>query len=74
MLEVAEAKILFGSTEETKEVQEERKSPFDGAVVSSAPVCNADDTIRALKIAKTASKTAARFVHPWVDHPKERLY
>jgi len=59
MFEVAEAKVFFGSTEETKEVQQERKSPFDGAVVSSAPVCNADDTHRALKIAKAASKAAA---------------
>ena len=59
MFEVAEAKVLFGSTEETREIQQERKSPFDSAVVSSAPVCNAEDTHRALKIAKSASKAAA---------------
>jgi len=57
---VAEAKIFFGSTEETKENQQERKSPFDGAVVSRAPVCDADDTRKALKIAKMASKAAAK--------------
>ena len=60
MSKVAQAKIFFGSTEENKERQEERKSPFDGTVVSSAPVCDADDTVKALKIAKTASKAAAR--------------
>ncbi len=60
MSKVAQAKIFFGSTEENKERQEERKSPFDGSVVSSAPVCDADDTVKALKIAKAASKAAAR--------------
>ena len=60
MSDVAQAKIFFGSTEENREEQQERKSPFDGAVVSSAPVCDADDTVKALKIAKTASKEAAR--------------
>lgn len=60
MSEVAQAKIFFGSTEENKEAQQARKSPFDGAVVSTAPVCDADDTLKALKIAKSASKSAAR--------------
>jgi len=58
--EIAEAKIFFGSTEETKEKKQERKSPFDGKVVSNAPVCDADDTVQALKIAKMASKEAAK--------------
>ncbi len=57
---VAQAKIFFGSTEETKENQQERKSPFDGVVVSRAPVCDAEDTLKALKIAKMASKAAAK--------------
>jgi len=57
--EVAEAKIFFGSTEATKEEKSERKSPYDGSVVSTAPVCDADDTIKALKIAKMAAKAAA---------------
>ena len=56
---IAEAKILFGSTEETKEIVSERKSPYDGAVVSTAPVCDAEDTKRALAIAKAATKAAA---------------
>ena len=58
--EIAEAKIFFGSREETKEEIQERKSPFDGSVVSTAPVCNADDTHKALKIAKKAAKAAAK--------------
>ncbi|RLA70418.1 MAG: aldehyde dehydrogenase [Epsilonproteobacteria bacterium] len=58
--DIAEAKIFFGSREETKEEVQERKSPFDNVVVSTAPVCNADDTIKALKIAKKAAKGAAR--------------
>ncbi len=58
--DIAEAKIFFGSSEETKEKIQERKSPFDNAVVSTAPVCNADDTVKALKIAKKAAKGAAR--------------
>ncbi len=58
--DIAEAKIFFGSSEETKEKVQERKSPFDNVVVSTAPVCNADDTVKALKIAKKATKSAAR--------------
>lgn len=60
MSQVAQAKIFFGSTEENKEIQQTRKSPFDGSVVSTAPVCDSEDTLRALKIAKAASKAAAR--------------
>ena len=58
--EIAEAKIFFGSIEETKEVLQKRKSPFDSAVVSTAPVCDAEDTVKALKIAKKAAKDAAK--------------
>jgi acyl-CoA reductase-like NAD-dependent aldehyde dehydrogenase len=58
--EVAEAKIFFGSIEETKEKQQERKSPFDGSVVSTAPMCDADDTEKALSIAKAAVKVAGK--------------
>ena len=60
MSNIAQAKIFFGSTEENKEAQQERKSPFDGAVVSTAPVCDVDDTLKALNIAKIASKAAAK--------------
>jgi len=57
--EVAQAKIFFGSEEATKEALSERRSPYDGSVVSTAPVCDAEDTIKALEIAKSASKSAA---------------
>lgn len=59
-IEIAEAKIFFGSTEDNKEEQQKRKSPFDGSVVSSAPVCDADDTKKALSIAKSAAKATGK--------------
>ena len=59
MSTIAQAKIFFGSTQENKTKQQERKSPYDGTVVSSASVCDAEDTIRALEIAKSATKVAA---------------
>ena len=75
--QVAVAKILFGSTEETKEVIQERKSPYDGAVVSKAPVCDAEDTIHALKIAQMASKEAAKSTLSqrilWLEDVAKRL-
>jgi len=57
---VAEAKIFFGSTEATKERLEERRSPFDKSVVSKAPQCDAEDTLKALKIAQEAAKETRR--------------
>ncbi len=53
-----EAKIFFGSTEATKEKLSERHSPFDNTLVSKAPVCDAEDTIKALKIAQNATPVA----------------
>ena len=53
-----QAKIFFGSTEAVKENFSERKSPFNGEVVSQAPTCNADDAKKALKIAQGALKNA----------------
>jgi len=55
-----EAKIFFGSTEETKDEKIERCSPYDGIVVSVAQVCSAEDTKKALSIAKQAAKVAAK--------------
>jgi len=55
-----EAKIFFGSTEESKKEKSERCSPFNGMVVSLAQECNADDTLRALNIAESATKRAAK--------------
>lgn len=55
---VEQAKILFGSKEESREIQQERRSPFDGSVVSTAPLCTVEDTHRALKIAQSAVQEA----------------
>ena len=55
-----EAKIFFGSNKETKDEVSKRKSPYDGTVVSTAPVCDADDALRALNIAKEAAPHAAK--------------
>jgi len=57
---VAEAKIWFGSAQESRNEVEERQSPFDGSVVSTAPKCRADDAVKALEIAKNAAKEAAK--------------
>jgi len=59
MSNIAQAKIFFGSKEENKTTQQERKSPYDSKVVSQAPICDAEDTRRALDIAKKATKEAA---------------
>lgn len=53
-------KVFFGSTEESKEETTERKSPFDGKVASVVPICDAEDAVRALKIAEVAKEKAAK--------------
>lgn len=53
-----DAKIFFGSEEATAAQYTERLSPYDGKVVSRAPVCSAEDTNRALKIARAATTAA----------------
>lgn len=58
--EVNAAKIFFGSQEEGREIVKERKSPYDGSVVSTAAVCNAADVQRVLEISKKASFYAAK--------------
>ncbi len=60
MSTIAQAKIFFGSKEENKIKQQERISPYDGSVASSAPVCDVEDALRALEIAKSATKAAAK--------------
>jgi acyl-CoA reductase-like NAD-dependent aldehyde dehydrogenase len=55
-----EAKIFFGSDEATKEEKTERCSPYNGIVVSIAPLCDTEDTKKALDIAKEAAKIAAK--------------
>ncbi len=57
--DIAVAKIFFGSREEARESLEVRHSPYDGAPVSAAPRCGADDAHRALAIAQQAAKNAA---------------
>ena len=53
-----EAKIFFGSSQSTKPNLSERHSPFDNKLVSKAPICDAADTKKALKIAQAATKAA----------------
>ncbi len=58
--EIHDAKVFMGSSEEIKEEKSERRNPYNGEVVSKAPICSKEDTIRALKIAKIASKETAK--------------
>jgi len=53
-----EAKVFFGSNEAVTGTWTERRSPFDDRVVSRAPLCSAEDTRKALAIAKAAAKGA----------------
>ena len=53
-----EALILFGSEAQNREEKVEIRSPYDGKVVSKYPLCNADDALRALEIAKIAAPAA----------------
>jgi len=53
-----QAKIFFGSQEATTDTNSERVSPYSGEVVSSAPICTADDARKALKIALGATTAA----------------
>jgi len=54
--QVNDAKIFMGSSEETRDVLTERKSPYSGKIVSKAPLCSKEDTQRALEIANEAYK------------------
>jgi len=51
-----QAKIFFGSTQSDTDTHTQRKSPYDAKVVSTAPICDADDAQKALKIAQLATK------------------
>ncbi len=57
---VNEAKILFGSSEESREELVEIKNPYTKDIVSRYPKCNANDAKKALEIAQKASKVAAK--------------
>ncbi len=54
-----EAKIFFGSSVERRDEVTQRRSPYNNKVVSTAPVCNAEDAQRALQIADRAAAVAA---------------
>ncbi len=54
--EINEAQIFMGSQEETREHMTERQNPYSHEVVSRAPLCTAEDTERALRIAEKAVK------------------
>ena len=49
-----QAKIFFGSKEIQREEVSERVSPYSGKVVSTSPICDADDARKALSIAEEA--------------------
>jgi acyl-CoA reductase-like NAD-dependent aldehyde dehydrogenase len=51
-----EANIFFGSTEEKRDTLENICSPYNSEVVSRYPLCTKEDTIKALNIAKIATK------------------
>ncbi|MBD3801067.1 MAG: aldehyde dehydrogenase family protein [Campylobacterales bacterium] len=53
-----EAKVFFGSSEAVTGSWTERRSPFDGRLVSKAPHCGVAEAQQALKIAKAAAKAA----------------
>ena len=55
-----DAKIFFGSNEATKEEFSERQSPYNGEVVSTAPICDEEDVKKALQIAKDTAKFAKK--------------
>lgn len=53
-----QAKIFFGSKEQSREALSHRRSPYSLEVVSTAPICTAEDAKEALKIAQGATKAA----------------
>jgi len=54
------AHIWMGSDEIQGETYDQRLSPYDGRVVSSAAVCSVEDVHKALKIAQAAAKEAKK--------------
>lgn len=54
------ANIYFGSFEQTRESLGKRVNPYSGEVASEFVTCNAEDAKKALQIAFTASKEAAK--------------
>ncbi|SFV57277.1 aldehyde dehydrogenase [hydrothermal vent metagenome] len=58
--DLKEVQVFFGSTKETKEENQEIRSPYDNKIVSIVPICDAEDTKRALEIADRAKKSASQ--------------
>ena len=50
-----DARIFFGSTEAVTQKWSERKSPYNAEVVSRAPICSAENALKALDIAQQAT-------------------
>lgn len=54
------ANLFLGSQEISRDKLLDRHSPYNGKVVSKVPLCNADDALRALNVAKEAAKEAKK--------------
>ncbi|MEA3354097.1 MAG: aldehyde dehydrogenase family protein [Campylobacterota bacterium] len=72
------ANIFFGSKEESRDNLQNIINPFSGTVVTQYPKCTAEDTLKALNIAKEASKatkasTIAQRV-AWLEDVAEKLF
>ena len=57
---IIDAKLLMGSSEESRDNLETIINPYSGEVVSRYPICNREDALKALKIAQKASKDTAK--------------
>ncbi len=57
---VIDAKVLMGSSEESRDSLEKIVNPYSGEVVSRYPICSRADALKALKIAQKASKDTAK--------------
>ena len=55
---INKANIFFGSTQEDREDREDIFNPYTKEIATSVPLCNKEDTLKALDIAKEASKEA----------------
>jgi len=58
MEKLMQANVFFGTDEVVGKKLTQRKSPYHAKVVSTAPICDAQDAQKALKIAKNATKDA----------------
>ena len=55
-----EAKLFIGSKEIDREKRGERRSPYDGRIVSTHPICGVEDAEEALSVAKRAFEESKR--------------